>query len=420
MKRFSAQSAMEYLMTYGWAILIIIIVLGVLYLLGVFSPNGLLGNQCNVQFKYSCTGLTIATNGTASFLLGQNTGSNFYNVEVACTESINSTGGPYAGSSPWFVLTSELDSGTSVQVNNTPCYSTTSSLLGTQTIGTTFDGYLWLRYTTAPTPEGGANGWVTQKVATVHAAVGKVGGGAASTSATTTASGSATSSTTTTTSTTTISGTFLTGGNTGSPAITAIVAGTWSNYICAAAQDSCLTSPNWVADAEDALRNATDVGRLSGAYCSVGSPNVSCVSASKLGITASIATIGLDNAPAPVVNKQALFPPEDGSATAIGDINYTITQPNSFVVIAISCQYSSACVVAWPSGCTPRQDLADSNGDVSYIATCQSQPNGKYYADITITVPAQACAIRGESPLGRCAAISAASYVYANYAPTGS
>ncbi|MGC8538465.1 MAG: hypothetical protein ACP5MK_01180, partial [Candidatus Micrarchaeia archaeon] len=32
------QSAMEYLMTYGWAILIIAVVLGALYQLGVFSP----------------------------------------------------------------------------------------------------------------------------------------------------------------------------------------------------------------------------------------------------------------------------------------------------------------------------------------------------------------------------------------------
>ncbi len=33
------QSAMEYLMTYGWAILVIAVVLGVLYSLGVFSPS---------------------------------------------------------------------------------------------------------------------------------------------------------------------------------------------------------------------------------------------------------------------------------------------------------------------------------------------------------------------------------------------
>ena len=32
-----AQSAMEYLMTYGWAILIVAVVLGALYSLGVFN-----------------------------------------------------------------------------------------------------------------------------------------------------------------------------------------------------------------------------------------------------------------------------------------------------------------------------------------------------------------------------------------------
>ena len=41
MKKFGkkkAQSAMEYLMTYGWAILIVIIVAAALYALGVFNP----------------------------------------------------------------------------------------------------------------------------------------------------------------------------------------------------------------------------------------------------------------------------------------------------------------------------------------------------------------------------------------------
>ncbi len=35
--RFGSQSAMEYLMTYGWAVLIIAVVLAVLYSLGLFS-----------------------------------------------------------------------------------------------------------------------------------------------------------------------------------------------------------------------------------------------------------------------------------------------------------------------------------------------------------------------------------------------
>ena len=38
-RRHKVQSAMEYLMTYGWAILVIAVVLGVLYSMGVFNPQ---------------------------------------------------------------------------------------------------------------------------------------------------------------------------------------------------------------------------------------------------------------------------------------------------------------------------------------------------------------------------------------------
>ena len=41
-----AQSAMEYLMTYGWAILIIAIVLAALFSLGIFSSGGLPYGSC--------------------------------------------------------------------------------------------------------------------------------------------------------------------------------------------------------------------------------------------------------------------------------------------------------------------------------------------------------------------------------------
>lgn len=48
-----AQSAMEYLLTYGWAILIIVVVLGALYALGVFNPANFMPRvepgSCSVQ-----------------------------------------------------------------------------------------------------------------------------------------------------------------------------------------------------------------------------------------------------------------------------------------------------------------------------------------------------------------------------------
>ncbi len=43
--KMKAQSAMEYLMTYGWAILIVIIVAAALYALGVFNPATYTGSQ---------------------------------------------------------------------------------------------------------------------------------------------------------------------------------------------------------------------------------------------------------------------------------------------------------------------------------------------------------------------------------------
>jgi len=49
--RNKAQSAMEYLMTYGWAILIVIVVVAALYSMGVFSGGGG-GVPCSPCFSY--------------------------------------------------------------------------------------------------------------------------------------------------------------------------------------------------------------------------------------------------------------------------------------------------------------------------------------------------------------------------------
>ena len=56
MRQIRAQSAMEYLMTYGWAILIIAVVLAVLFSLGIFNSNTYGGRahagSCTVQRPY--------------------------------------------------------------------------------------------------------------------------------------------------------------------------------------------------------------------------------------------------------------------------------------------------------------------------------------------------------------------------------
>ena len=48
------QSAIEYLMTYGWAIAILIIILGLLFTSGLFSPSYLVNEECELGPNFPC------------------------------------------------------------------------------------------------------------------------------------------------------------------------------------------------------------------------------------------------------------------------------------------------------------------------------------------------------------------------------
>ena len=84
-RKLKAQSAMEYLMTYGWAILIIAVVLGALFSLGVFSTGSFLSNACIPSSGYLCTIGSYPHGGTTfTVTLGQSTTSSWTaNVFVA-------------------------------------------------------------------------------------------------------------------------------------------------------------------------------------------------------------------------------------------------------------------------------------------------------------------------------------------------
>jgi len=57
------QAAMEFLMTYGWAILAAVIVIGVLAYFGVFSPATYVPNQCTVSAPFGCNAGAASTSG---------------------------------------------------------------------------------------------------------------------------------------------------------------------------------------------------------------------------------------------------------------------------------------------------------------------------------------------------------------------
>ena len=84
---------MEFLMTYGWAILIMLVVISVLFYLGVLTPHGLAPNSCTFPAGFSCYGYKVTEGGVLELDLGQATGSNIRVTGFACSaeESPNIT-----------------------------------------------------------------------------------------------------------------------------------------------------------------------------------------------------------------------------------------------------------------------------------------------------------------------------------------
>ena len=158
-KRIKAQSAMEYLMTYGWAILIIAVVLGALFSLGVFSGSSLIGTSCVAAPGYYCQSPVLSTSGTLTFTFGQNTGSTMYSATLYVAPQgspVHNYGFPTQVASD---AIGTLNSGQTVPVS-----VSLSGIIGSSpAIGTPFSGYVWLNYssTSGGTPS------ISAKVATI-------------------------------------------------------------------------------------------------------------------------------------------------------------------------------------------------------------------------------------------------------------
>ncbi|MCL5106281.1 MAG: YncE family protein [Candidatus Marsarchaeota archaeon] len=151
-----AQSAMEYLMTYGWAILIIAVILAALDILGVFNGSAFISSSCLSTPGYLCSSpvMVANTNGPnlLSFSFKQDTGETLYNVSFMCAASSTSQGYPNVNvtSTNYGAQTSSnltvLTSGSSVDVSGLKCYGSNGNLFKNNPIGAVFSGTLWIRY----------------------------------------------------------------------------------------------------------------------------------------------------------------------------------------------------------------------------------------------------------------------------------
>ncbi|MGB9719457.1 MAG: hypothetical protein ACPL06_02595 [Candidatus Anstonellales archaeon] len=63
------QAAMEYLMTYGWAILLLVIVLSVLFASGIFTPSQFVREECSFTPDLTCLSAQLIDSGAETTLV---------------------------------------------------------------------------------------------------------------------------------------------------------------------------------------------------------------------------------------------------------------------------------------------------------------------------------------------------------------
>jgi hypothetical protein len=136
-----AQSALEYLTTYGWSVLVIAVVIVALFAVGAFNGVGsTTTSSCVAISGYKCTSPILSSSGVISFLAGQ-VGSTVTIVGTACSNTLN----PPA-SIPSLPNSITIGTGQVASLNAT-CTLTSSAL------GSKFSGYLWVQYSSGTVTE---------------------------------------------------------------------------------------------------------------------------------------------------------------------------------------------------------------------------------------------------------------------------
>jgi len=69
MSKKRGQFALEFLMTYGWAILVVLIAVSALAYMGVFNPSKTTSNRCISQTGIACIGMPIITKTQIAFTM---------------------------------------------------------------------------------------------------------------------------------------------------------------------------------------------------------------------------------------------------------------------------------------------------------------------------------------------------------------
>lgn len=134
------QSAIEYLTTYGWAILMMGIVLSVFVYLGVFNVGTFVNSQCLLQADFSCLSSSLPINGTLMVNIQQNTPHTITIDAMGCNADAT-----YAEMHS-FSVSLPIGSNSTFSMQ---CYNGTTQWNGS--VGQIFSGYLIINYTDSQT-----------------------------------------------------------------------------------------------------------------------------------------------------------------------------------------------------------------------------------------------------------------------------
>jgi len=139
-------------MTYGWAILIIALALGVLYSLGILNPGRLKPVMCLLPAPFSCNIQNFSTGGKLSITLSQGSGNTYTINRIACVDNaLLDTNGLPKSNSYWTTATgltlsvNPLPSGSTTTASGIQCYTPNGPYSGG--IGSSFGGTLVINYT---------------------------------------------------------------------------------------------------------------------------------------------------------------------------------------------------------------------------------------------------------------------------------
>jgi len=149
-----AQAAMEYLITYGWAVLIMLVVVGVLFYLGIFNPKAIAA--CSFQTPgFTCYAYKLASNTSNNehgliLDLGQATGHDIKVTGINCTASgtwivteFTAAQGNVTVSSGNHKMLNGTSTNPGVIVN---CYKADGSTIGTTDASAYYTGKIYVHY----------------------------------------------------------------------------------------------------------------------------------------------------------------------------------------------------------------------------------------------------------------------------------